>query len=131
VQVDEIHGWLVSKISEITGIETQEIGIWEQFAAFGVASKDAVVLSGELEDLLGCQLSPSLLYEYPSIGALSRYLTEQLENADSGQQSGTFFRQETDPLVDILAAIELLSDVEVEELFKELARTERLCGEVK
>ena len=48
-----IQTWLVSKIAEITGMEPQKIETWEPFTTFGLVSKDVVMLSGELEDLLG------------------------------------------------------------------------------
>ena len=44
------------------------------FDSYGLGSKDAVALSGDLETWLGCRLSPTLLYQYPTSEALARYL---------------------------------------------------------
>ena len=41
----------------------------------GVGSRDAVVLSGELSELLGRPVSPVEFWQYPTINALARFLT--------------------------------------------------------
>ena len=40
-----------------------------------VGSRDAVVLSGELSELLGRTVSPVEFWQYPTINALARFLT--------------------------------------------------------
>ena len=40
-----------------------------------VGSRDAVVLSGELSELLGRPVSPVEFWQYPTINALARFLT--------------------------------------------------------
>src|SRR5688572_26524375 len=87
----EIQSWLISKIAEATGLAPQEIGVWEPFTAFGLVSRDAIMLSGELEDLLGRKLSPTLLYDYTSVGALARRLTGGRPKADSFESSKGWF----------------------------------------
>ena len=41
----------------------------------GVGSRDAVVLTGELSELLGRPVSPVEFWQYPTINALARFLT--------------------------------------------------------
>jgi len=71
---EAIQSWLVSKLSERLGIESHEIDIREPFASYGLGSTEAVSLAGELADWLGQKLSPALVYEYPCIESLARYL---------------------------------------------------------
>lgn len=78
MSAQELQIWLVSRVAELTGINPQEISVLEPFTGFGLASKDMIMLSGELEELLGCRLTPTLLYDYPSIGKLARHLAERL-----------------------------------------------------
>jgi acyl carrier protein len=40
----------------------------------GVSSRQAVMLSGDLEDWLGRELDPSLLWDRPNIAELSAWL---------------------------------------------------------
>jgi acyl transferase domain-containing protein/acyl carrier protein len=71
---EAIQDWLVARLCELLGIETSEIDVREPFASYGLGSTEMVILSGELADWLGQQLSPSIPYEYPTIEALARHL---------------------------------------------------------
>src|ERR1700730_16030842 len=62
-----IQGWLVSRLSELLGIAPHEIDVREPFASYGLGSTEMVILSGELAEWLGRQLSPALPYEYSTI----------------------------------------------------------------
>jgi acyl transferase domain-containing protein/acyl carrier protein len=69
-----IQDWLVTRLSGVLGVDPQEIDIREPFTSYGLTSVDAVGLSGDLEEWLGLQLSPTLAYEYPTIETLARHL---------------------------------------------------------
>ena len=71
---DGIQAWLVAKLSERLGLESHEIDVREPLASYGLGSTEAVSLAGELAEWLGRQLSPALVYEYPTIEALARHL---------------------------------------------------------
>ncbi|MCI0395168.1 MAG: acyltransferase domain-containing protein, partial [Chloroflexi bacterium] len=70
-----IRTWLRSQLSQRLGLEAEQISIREPFANFGLSSKQAVILLGDLELYLGRRLSPALVFEYPTIEALTGYLT--------------------------------------------------------
>ncbi len=72
----QIEEWLVAQVSQLMQVASADLDIHQSFAHYGLSSKDVVTLSGELEELLGRRLSPTLAYEYPSIAALARYLGE-------------------------------------------------------
>ncbi|WP_414514560.1 beta-ketoacyl synthase N-terminal-like domain-containing protein [Nostoc sp. PCC 9305] len=74
----EIQNWLVNKIAQRQNIAPHSIDSGESFAYYGLDSIAAVSLSADLEDWLGCQLLPTLAYDYPTIATLSAYLTETL-----------------------------------------------------
>jgi acyl carrier protein len=73
-----IQAWLVSHLVEQFGIAPQEIDLYAPFDSYGLDSMIMVSLTGELEDWLGYQLSPNLLYEYTTIVALSQYLATEV-----------------------------------------------------
>src|ERR1700693_5505585 len=83
-----IQVWLVSKLSERLGIASHEIDIREPFASYGLGSTDAVILAGELAEWLGRKLSPALVYEYPTIEALVRYLAESPDASEPVTRAG-------------------------------------------
>jgi len=71
---EAIQAWIIAHLSEETGIDAREIDPNAAFDDLGVASRDAVTLSGDLEDWLGRTLSPTLLWDHPSIAALAEHL---------------------------------------------------------
>ena len=73
----DIQAWLVSYIAELLEIETNGIDIAIPLEHYGLDSSEAVVLSGDLQDWLGCDLDPELLLDHPTIEALTQYLTEE------------------------------------------------------
>jgi acyl carrier protein len=74
-----IQAWLVSRLSQVLQVEPRDIDIHAPFTNYGLTSVDAVGLSGDLEEWLGLQLSPTLAYEYPTIETLARHLAGRLE----------------------------------------------------
>ncbi|WP_372365776.1 acyl carrier protein [Candidatus Uabimicrobium sp. HlEnr_7] len=74
---DDIEEWLVKKVAELTQTPEEEIDAEEPFADYGMSSMDAVNLSGELEEWLGIRLSPTLVFDYPTIDQMAQYLSEE------------------------------------------------------
>ncbi|NEQ38279.1 MAG: aminotransferase class I/II-fold pyridoxal phosphate-dependent enzyme [Okeania sp. SIO3I5] len=73
---DNIKSWLVSQLAERLEVDTNEIDIERDFTDYGLNSIEVVNLSGELENLLGRRLPPTLLLDYPTIESLAEYLVE-------------------------------------------------------
>src|SRR5690348_16828107 len=72
--LETIHAWLTARLAEYLDLEPSEIDISAPFSSYGLKSVDAVGLSGDLEDWLGRELSPTLVYDYPDVIHLARYL---------------------------------------------------------
>ncbi|MCL2927000.1 MAG: aminotransferase class I/II-fold pyridoxal phosphate-dependent enzyme [Trichodesmium sp. St2_bin6] len=71
-----IKSWLISQLAERLEIDTDQIDIQRDFTDYGLNSIEVVNLSGELENLLGRRLPPTLLLDYPTIESLAEYLVE-------------------------------------------------------
>jgi acyl carrier protein len=69
-----LEAWLTAWIARKASLDPATLDRDQQFTDFGLDSLMAVSLSGELETLLGRTLSPSIAWEYPTIGELSVYL---------------------------------------------------------
>jgi 8-amino-7-oxononanoate synthase len=80
---EAIEGWLIDKIADSLEIKPNEIDVIKDFADYGLDSVEAINISGELENYLGCRLSPTLLWDYQNIEALAAYLATQPENKHS------------------------------------------------
>ena len=70
-----VRNWLVDYLVTNIGCSPDEIDFDAPLNDLAVGSSDAVVLSGELSELLGRTISPVEFWQYPTINALARFLT--------------------------------------------------------
>lgn len=76
---EAIQDWLMDRVATWLFVSTtSEIDIEETFAGYGLTSIAAVSMTGDLEEWLGLELSPTLAYEYPTITNLARHLAEMV-----------------------------------------------------
>jgi len=67
------------------GLSNEEIEPDVNFARLGLDSANSVYLIVELEEWLGLELTPDLLFEHPTISDLARYLAARAAGeADGG-----------------------------------------------
>ena len=72
----DIQDWIFIRISEQFDIKVFDIDTEEPFSRYGLDSIDSANFSGELGSWLGHPLSNTLLWDYPNIETLSKYLFE-------------------------------------------------------
>lgn len=72
---EEVRDWIVSYLANLLEISPDEIEIDVSFDIYGLDSSAAIGLTGELEDWLGKEVDPTLLYDYPTVEALVEYLS--------------------------------------------------------
>ncbi|WP_165165059.1 type I polyketide synthase [Corynebacterium qintianiae] len=84
----ELITWLRDWVSQATGIEAAEIDPGKPLESFGLSSRDAVIMSGELENLLGTRVDPTIAYQHPTIAALAAALTAPKAEAAPAREYG-------------------------------------------
>jgi thioester reductase-like protein len=99
---EDIQTFLVSNIAELLKVETDEIDIQENLENYGLSSAQAMMIVSRLEDLLGFQPSPVLLWHYPNIESLSQRLAEESEDTKVIGDSNSVIKNTT-PVVDLKA----------------------------
>ncbi|WP_231969105.1 MULTISPECIES: beta-ketoacyl synthase N-terminal-like domain-containing protein, partial [unclassified Mycobacterium] len=72
---DDLRHWLVDYLVTNIGCTPDEVDPNLSLADLGVSSREVVVLSGELSELLGKKVSPVDFWQNPTINALAAYLT--------------------------------------------------------
>ncbi|MCP4653959.1 MAG: SDR family NAD(P)-dependent oxidoreductase, partial [bacterium] len=77
----EISIWLVAQMAKVLALDPAEIEVSVTFSSYGVTSLDMVGVAGDLEQWLDVPLSPTLLYDHPSIETLSRHLAGEQEES--------------------------------------------------
>ncbi len=72
---DGLRQWLVDYLVNTIGLSPDEIDCDAPLNDLAVGSADAVVLTGELAELLGRPVSPIEFWQYPTVNALATFLT--------------------------------------------------------
>jgi acyl carrier protein len=75
---DEIKEWMTRRLARQLKVDPSEIDTSKRFDAYGLDSRTAVAVSGELEKLVERRLSPALLIEHPNIDAVCVELGNEL-----------------------------------------------------
>ena len=74
--VAALRTWLGDWVAAATGLSRSQVHDDRPLEEFGLASRDTVALSGELEEMLGESLSATLVWEYPTIATLATRLID-------------------------------------------------------
>ena len=77
----EIQAWLVSNLAELLNMSAEELDITQPLDSYGLDSTQAMVIVTKAQKMLGFELSPMLLWHYPTIEALSGRLAEEAEES--------------------------------------------------
>lgn len=73
-----IEDRLVRRISELRGIPEGDIDVEAPVSNSGIDSASALVLVGELEDWLGCELDATLFFDHPTLRTASVHIAKTL-----------------------------------------------------
>ncbi|WP_030901083.1 type I polyketide synthase [Streptomyces sp. NRRL S-474] len=92
--VTALRNALVRMVSDISGLSPEQLDDARPLAEYGLTSRDAVGLTGELEKLLDRSLPATLLWEHPTIGQLVSALStpdtaDTADTAETDEQSDT------------------------------------------
>ncbi|MET7419836.1 amino acid adenylation domain-containing protein [Dactylosporangium sp. NPDC005555] len=71
---DDVEAWIVARLAEHTGLAAGAVDPDAVLADFGLSSRDALTLMGQLEEQLGRPLSPVLFWEHPTARSLAAHL---------------------------------------------------------
>ena len=72
----DIERFLIDRVAYYAGVSPDDVDPGETFVNFGLGSKEAVLLSGDVAEWLGRDISPTLVWEYPTITAVASHLAE-------------------------------------------------------
>jgi len=121
---EEIQTWLVNQVAGLLFVDPKTIDVHATFNSFGLSSRDAVMLSGDLEEWMDRRFSPTLVYEYPTISDLVDYLSSDTQDATGGIRNDVNavpaasqkIPEKFPSQVEMIESLEQLSDDEAEAL---------------
>src|ERR1700730_11117833 len=71
MSVAELREWLRRWVSDATGQPLENITVDRPMEEFGLASRDAIALGGDIEELTGVVLNATIVYQHPTIASLA------------------------------------------------------------
>jgi acyl carrier protein len=83
-----IERWLAERLATLLEVSPEEIDVREPFSSYGLDSRTAVGLSGELERWLGRTLPTTLVWDFPTIELVARHLAGGTDEAAPGPVPG-------------------------------------------
>jgi acyl carrier protein len=81
----EIQSWLVSQLAGRLHIAKEKIDIHESLYNYGLDSAEGVIITGEMAEWLGTDVSPTLVWDYPTIEAITHFLTSPPKSQEAGR----------------------------------------------
>lgn len=77
-----IQNWFIDRLTEKLSLNPDQIDVQAPLDSYGLDSAQAMSLISEGEEWLGFEISPMLLWHYPTIEALSQRLAEEFEDSE-------------------------------------------------
>ena len=75
---DSICTWVTDYLAEVLEVDRSSIAPNVELEALGLNSALVVSMLGDLEEWLGVEISPSVVFDYPTIDAMSGYLEQTM-----------------------------------------------------
>lgn len=132
VVADDLRQWILAWLARELQVPETSIGADESLLRYKMDSVNAIMLVGDLEDRLGIRLSPTLVWDSPTVNQLvESVMRERASVAPAGQHNvAPAPMAEAEPAMDphearaLLDRLDELSDAEVERLLKRLSNGE-------
>ncbi|WP_406268744.1 polyketide synthase Pks13 [Nocardia sp. NBC_00881] len=91
LSVAELREWLRRWVSEATGQPIEQITVDRPMEEFGLASRDAIALSGDIEELTGVMLTATVAYQHPTIASLAERIVNGEPEAAEESSDDAFY----------------------------------------
>jgi acyl carrier protein len=76
----EVEAWLIAELARRLRVSPETLDAKQPLASLGLDSRTAIALSGDLEKIIGRELSPTLAWDHPTIEAIARHVMSAKEN---------------------------------------------------
>jgi acyl carrier protein len=74
----ELKEFLVERVSSALRLKKSELDLDTSFAQYGLESIDSVILASEIEEEIGVQLEPTVLWEHDTINLCASFLRDYI-----------------------------------------------------
>lgn len=120
-----IADWLIAWIAKELSMAPGDIDTRHSLLQYSLSSVTATILVGDLEDWLDLRLSPTMVWDYPSIDAMADFLSETAAATHAAAGSPVAGALPATNARELLDGLDDLSDADVDALLNQLVATER------
>nr|WP_307828498.1 polyketide synthase Pks13 [Antrihabitans sp. YC2-6] len=92
--VAELRAWLRKWVADATGQPVENISDDRPMEEFGLSSRDAIALSGDVEELTGVMLTATVAYQHPTIASLAERIIEGEPETPEDTADDSFYTDE-------------------------------------
>ncbi|MCX4096637.1 polyketide synthase Pks13 [Nocardia sp. alder85J] len=89
--VAELREWLRRWVADATGQPIEQITVDRPMEEFGLASRDALALGGDIEELTGVTLNATIVYQHPTIASLAERIVNGEPDVPEGLLDEGFY----------------------------------------
>ncbi|WP_435592175.1 polyketide synthase Pks13 [Nocardia sp. bgisy118] len=91
MSVNELREWLRRWVADATGQPIEQITVDRPMEEFGLASRDALALGGDIEELTGVVLNATVVYKHPTIASLAEVIVHGEPEAPEESVDDAFY----------------------------------------
>ena len=129
-QKNDIKNWLIKWIAKELELSSHEIHTSKSLLEYSLSSMTAMMLVGDLEEWLKIEITPTLVWDYPSIDALVDYLAEATNDNQNSiltgkkeiQQENTVVSKDSNYEQQLPDNLDELSEEQMDALLSELLK---------
>ncbi|MGW4530238.1 polyketide synthase Pks13 [Nocardia sp. NPDC004340] len=97
MSVADLREWLRRWVADATGQPIDNITVDRPMEEFGLASRDALALGGDIEELTGVVLNATIVYQHPTIGSLAERIINGEPDLPADAADDSFYTQGFQP----------------------------------
>ncbi|MEU1425829.1 polyketide synthase Pks13 [Nocardia sp. NPDC005746] len=97
MSVQDLREWLRRWVSDATGQPLDNITVDRPLEEFGLASRDALALGGDIEELTGVVLNATIVFQHPTIGSLAERIINGEPDLPAEAADDSFYTQGFQP----------------------------------
>ncbi|GFN33269.1 type I polyketide synthase [Paenibacillus xylaniclasticus] len=101
---EKIELWLREQVAARFGIDREEVDASRPFSYYGIDSAEAMIMCGDLEQLLEREVPPTMLWDYPTIHELASAV-EQIGGVRERREQEELKREQTAPTREPVAIV--------------------------
>ncbi|WP_433564006.1 polyketide synthase Pks13 [Nocardia sp. CA-151230] len=97
MSVADLREWLCRWVADATGQPIENITVDRPMEEFGLASRDALALGGDIEELTGVVLNATIVYQHPTIASLAERIINGEPDLPAEVADDSFYTQGFQP----------------------------------